>query len=86
MLCASTPPRVSAVPAVSKIAAMASIRPTGQCRNENAEMAPVPHRSVTTRPSMTWLLSPKTLAATDGPSDRYRPPSAQLATSMGTRA
>ena len=40
----------------------------------------------TTRPPMRWLLSPKRLAATDGPSERYRPPSAQLAMMIGTMA
>ncbi len=62
------------------------MRSVGQPRRANAVAAPVPHSSVTTSPPMRWLLRPKRLTATDGPSDRYSPPSAQLATMIGTIA
>ena len=58
----------------------------GRLLNTKAVAAPAPHSSVTTKPPMRWLLRPKRLAATEGPSERYSPPSAQLAMMIGTRA
>src|SRR5712692_6356376 len=82
--CASTPANVSAVPVESEIALISKTRSVGQVRNAKAVRAPAPHSSVTTRPPMKWLCRPKRPAATEGPSERYNPPSAQLATTIGT--
>ena len=65
---------------------MPSNRPGGQDRSVNAVIAPVPQSRVTTSPPTRWLVRPKRPAATDGPSERYSPPSAQLATRIGSSA
>src|SRR3712207_8422594 len=41
-------------------------------------------RSTMTRLRTRWSVRPKTPAATDGPSARYRPPSAHIATRHGS--
>ena len=43
----------------------------------------MPHSAATTRPPTSRLCTPSRSAATDGPSDMYRPPSDQLAMSAG---
>ena len=82
----STPTSDNAIPAESVVALIPRTLLVGQWRSAKADMAPVPHSSVTTRPPTRWLVSPKRPAATEGPSDRKSPPSAQLATMIGTSA
>ena len=57
-----------------------------QLRTTTDPIAPTPATAVTTRPPIRWLWMPKMLAASEGPSERTRPPTAQVATSTGTAA
>ncbi len=76
--------RVIRVPAASSSAAGASSRSAGRRRARNEATAPVAHSRLTTIPPTRWLCRPNSSAATDGPRDRYSPPSAQDANSTGT--
>src|SRR5216684_3324956 len=82
----STPPRVNPVPPESRVAAIAKTLLVGHVLSRKAVRAPAPHSSDTTRPPIRWFFKPKRPAATEGPSERYRPPSAQLATMIGSSA
>src|SRR6201989_225891 len=53
-------------------------------RSMNAAAAPVPQIRKITSPPHSRFGEPVAAAASDGPSDRYRPPSAQVATKHGT--
>src|SRR6266536_2197089 len=55
----------------------------GMLRNAKVAAAPVPKSRKITRPPQTELGEPVARAASDGPSDRYRPPRAHTATVQG---
>src|ERR1700722_17004364 len=79
-------PNVTATPA-SKSRQPASIAARGpKPRSANVAVAPVPQIRKITSPPHSRFGEPVAAAASDGPSDRYRPPSAQVATMHGTAA
>ena len=80
----ATAPNVTATPA-SKNRQPASIAARELMpRSRNAAAAPVPQSRKITSPPHSRFGEPVASAASDGPSDRYRPPSAQAATKHGT--
>src|SRR4029077_1561400 len=77
-------PNVTAMP-TSKHRQPASIAALGlRLRSANAAAAPVPQSRKITSPPHSRLAEPVAAAASDGPSDRYRPPRAHPATIQGT--
>src|SRR5580700_4351504 len=79
-------PNVTAIP-TSKHRQPTSIAALGlRLRSANAAAAPVPQSRKITSPPHSRFGEPVASAASDGPSDRYRPPSAHPATMHGTAA
>src|ERR1700761_2363387 len=77
-------PNVTATPASNNRQPVSIAARDLMPRSTYAAAAPVPQTRNITRPPQTRLGEPVAAAASDGPSDRYRPPSAQVATRHGT--
>jgi len=77
-------PNVTAMPANKHRQPASSATRGLTLRSADAAAAPVPQSRKMTRPPHSRFGEPVAWAASDGPSDRYRPPRAHPATIQGT--
>src|SRR5580693_10051615 len=79
-------PNVTATPASNNRQPVSIAARELMARSTYAATAPVPQTRNITSPPQIRFGEPVAAVASDGPSDRYRPPSAQVATRHGIRS
>src|SRR3954454_13159527 len=77
---------VTAIPAIRATSPQRAVARACDWGSQTDAIALMPAMTKIGRPPATWLVSPSTPAVSDGPSERTRPPSAQVATRHGIAA
>src|SRR4051794_33313597 len=77
---------VTAIPAIRATSPPRAVARACDSRSQTDAIALMPAMTKIGRPPATWLVSPSTPAVSDGPSERARPPRAQVATRHGIAA